>query len=321
MLEDIQATGYTLMVDENVEVLESFEIHPDDLKAAVSAGWVNENNGVYTVGDEDYHGSMYREMFYLMRSRELIKINAQDQDSLFFWALPPNLITSFKDVFIMTYLFEGQSLHHFLEIYQIPYVYIGVDRDDDGTFRFGDLPGYTPEYVRHLKDMIHILDNPKLNAIGKDFYALSKAWLDRGGSNVDQLRKNVVNCYRNIWDDVPADERLWGTYKSAFGALRGKGYTNGFLTFNARATNNYRNCRALAYVVNVFMNVGEKLFYQSHGIKVDEDMYALSCMVQWIWRSAIRDGEPVDLYIPSSRMRTLLIDWINSFDKGGNANA
>lgn len=65
------------------------------------------------------------------------------------------------------------------------------------------------------------------------------------------------------------------------------------------------------------MNVNEKKFYQMHGVEVDEDMYALSIMVQWIWRSAIRDGNEVYLYIPSSRMRSLLISWIDSLSGKG----
>ena len=97
--------------------------------------------------------------------------------------------------------------------------------------------------------------------------------------------------------------------------MRGKGYTKRFLTFNAKATNKYKDCRALVYIVNVFMNVNEKKFYQAHGIDPDEEQYALSTMVQWIWRSAIREGNPVELYIPSSRMRTILERWIDSFDE------
>ena len=72
------------------------------------------------------------------------------------------------------------------------------------------------------------------------------------------------------------------------------------------------------YIVNIFMNVSDKRFYQRNGIEVDEDAYALSVMVQWIWRSAIRDGDEIYLYIPSSRMRTLLLDWIEKTSKGGN---
>jgi hypothetical protein len=34
-------------------------------------------------------------------------------------------------------------------------------------------------------------------------------------------------------------------------------------------------------------------------------------MIQFIWRSAIRDGKPIHLFVPSERMRTLLKDWMN----------
>ena len=71
------------------------------------------------------------------------------------------------------------------------------------------------------------------------------------------------------------------------------------------------------YAVNIFMNVNDKLFYKRYGIEVNEDGYALSTMLQWIWRSAIRDGKEINIYIPSKRMRTLLTDWINSVSKEG----
>jgi len=33
-------------------------------------------------------------------------------------------------------------------------------------------------------------------------------------------------------------------------------------------------------------------------------------MIQWIWRSAIRDGKEIWVYIPSRRMRELLKKWL-----------
>ena len=67
------------------------------------------------------------------------------------------------------------------------------------------------------------------------------------------------------------------------------------------------------------MNVNEKSFYKKYGIEVDEEMYALSIMLQWIWRSAIREGQEINIYIPSSRMRTLLLDWMDKVSKEGNS--
>ena len=46
---------------------------------------------------------------------------------------------------------------------------------------------------------------------------------------------------------------------------------------------------------------------------VDEDGYALSEMIQFIWRSAIRNNEPIYCYIPSKRMRDLLQGYIDNY--------
>lgn len=310
MLEDIRRQHYTLIIDENVDVLEPMDFHPEDLQIAVDEGYVVENNYVYTLGEREYNGKAFRELISWLKSREILRIDDKDGQSLFYWALPPDLLTSFDDVFILTYMFEGQSLHHFLQIYNLPFSYIGVHRTDDGGYCFGEAPGYVPEYVSHLKERLHILDDPRLNQVGDDRTAMSMNWYKRGGEEVDQLRRNVSNYFNNIWRDVPADRRLWGGYNGSCNKIRGKGYTKAFLTFNAKATNEYRDRDCLVYISNIYMNVNEKMFYEAHGINVDEDAYALSIMVQWVWRSAIRDGGEVNLYIPSKRMRTLLTNWI-----------
>ena len=46
-------------------------------------------------------------------------------------------------------------------------------------------------------------------------------------------------------------------------------------------------------------------------IEIDEDGFALSELLQWIWRSQIRQGKPIILYIPSKRMRELLEDFLD----------
>jgi len=74
-------------------------------------------------------------------------------------------------------------------------------------------------------------------------------------------------------------------------------------------------------MVNRFADPNILKFFRSRNIELDRDAYALSEMLQWIWRSAIRDDKPITLYIPSRRMRTLLIDWINETSKGGDTVA
>lgn len=319
MLEMIRAQEYTLIIDENVDVLETMECHPDDLKLALDAGYITESNGSYSIVNTSYNGEALKEVFQMLKSRELLRLEDDKSGELFYWVLPPDLLTSFKNVFILTYLFKGQSLHHFMEIYDIEYQYIGIDKDEAGTFRFGSYPGYTPEYVSKLPEMIDIYDGD-MNDIGNNFHALSLSWFtkDQGKGYVDTVKNNIYNYFRWKQEDTAAVDRMWATYQASKEKLKGKGYSRAFLNFNAKATNEYRNRTCMAYAVNIFMNVNEKKFYNMHGIAVDEGEYALSIMVQWIWRSAIRDGEMIHIYLPSRRMRELLIGWMERTMKGGN---
>lgn len=318
MLDDIREYGYRLIIDENVDVLEKYDFHPDDIQLAIDSGLIIRDEDTYYLAKEDYNGRLYHELRQFLKVRQLIQMEDSAGTHLFYWVLPPELITAFKDVIILTYIFKGQSLHHFLEMYQLPYEYIGIQKTESGQYRFCNYPGYTPEYVSHLKDMIHILDNDRMNNIGDSYHALSMSWFGRDESNVEQLKSNVNNCINNIWRNAPAGEKMWGTFNDCRCKISGKGYTRSFLRFNMKATNEYRNRHYMIYLVNLFMNVGEKTFYHKHGIEADDDMYALSIMVQWIWRSAIRDGDEIYLYIPSRRMRNLLENWIEETVQGGN---
>jgi len=319
MLDVIKEQKYTLIIDENVDVLELCDSHPDDIQLALDAGYIKEHNNTYTIVKTDYDGRALGEMYYMLKSRELIRSNNDKSGELYYWTLPPDLIMAFKDVYILTYLFSGQSLHHFMEIYNLEYKFIGIERDDSGAFRFGAFPGYTPEYVSHLNEMVDIYEGD-MNEVGSNFHALSLSWFEKDSNkeNVESLKNNLYNYFRWKQGDTKAAKRMWATFKSQQNALKGKGYANSFIPFNYKATNEYRDRVVCAYPINIFMNVNEKKFYNMHGIAVDEGEYALSIMVQWIWRSAIRDGEQIHIYIPSRRMRELLQNWIERTMKGGN---
>ena len=60
----------------------------------------------------------------------------------------------------------------------------------------------------------------------------------------------------------------------------------------------------------MYLHPGITQFFLQRGISIDEDLYGLSEMIQWIWRSRIRKGESINIYIPSMRMRNLLFDWM-----------
>ena len=316
MLEMITEQGYTLIIDENVTTIDSFVYHPDDLEIAVRGGLLREEGDTYTVTDVEYAGVALAQMMRLFKSRNLFKHKVKGgREAVWFWSLPVDLLTAFKDVFILTYMFEGQDLHQHLTMNGLPYQKVGVRRTQDGGWEFAESDFYIPEYVGTLSQHIHICDHSKLNSIGDDESSLSMNWFKTRPDQVDKLANNISNYFRNLMSDFESDVRLWSTYKNEIAKLRQKGFYRSHLPFNHRASNEYRNRRVLVYAVNVYYNVETKRFLKHHGAEVNEDQYALSTMLQWIWRSAIRDGEDIYIYIPSSRMRRLLTEWIKDVEK------
>lgn len=168
------------------------------------------------------------------------------------------------------------------------------------------------DYIKYdYKKLIHICENEKMNMIGEDKGTLSKSWYinNKKDFGMDKLKNNITNFFRNIRNDCSSDN-IWTTFKDYKSSLKGKGYTKGFLPLNSRATNEYRNRTSIVYPVNRYLNPYIKNFFIYNGINIDEDGYALSEMLQFIWRSAIRDGKEIWVYIPSTRMRSLLKVWI-----------
>lgn len=318
MAESIYRQKYTLILDECIDVLERVEsgFNAYDIGLLEAGGYVKRDGDRLKSTGVPFGGEGYTEIFDILRTRELVYMDiGEGGGASFCWMLPVWLFSSFKDVYVLTYLFEGQNLAYFMDAYGLEYEYIGV-KCEDRCYRFTE-PGErweAPEYTRSLSGMIHICDNVRLNAVGENRCSLSKTWFEKeeNAEGIHALRCGMANYFRNVNAWSGADDRLWGTYCDARGKLKGKGYTKCFLPFNARATNEYRDRTCLIYAANVFMNVNDKKYYYSIGANVNENMYALSVMIQWVWRSAIREGKEIWIYIPSRRMRVLFEQWMES---------
>lgn len=315
MLDKIRDLDYILILDECIDVLEESDVCQEDIEMMITCGFVEEYSpGRYRVTKKEYKGEGLKKQYETLCSRELVGVVGKQKNTMLFcWRLPPELFLSFRYVYVLTYMFEANNLHHMFQINGIRYQYKYVSYDGE-TYRFCDQDGYIPNYVYTVWDNVTVLEHSKLNDIGDKKYALSESWFNKPGSDTEQLKNNLVNYFKQIAKADSAN-RLWGTFSSAVGALRGNGYSKRHLAFNSRSTNKYAHATALAYCANVFMNVGQKLYYQQNGAVVDEDAYALSTMVQWVWRSAIRNGGKIQIYIPSKRMRTLFCEWLDSLEE------
>lgn len=314
----LKENGYCIIIDEEVTVLQADkQIAYSDIQLAIDAGYVYEAApDEYRRTDKPYDGGVFSHMFRLMASRPLVYNKSKQNGCVWYWLFSKELLEAVDDVFVLTYLFKNSEMDLFMQINNIPYVNIGIRRTEGGGYIFSDKPEYVPDYVYRLKDMIHIDDGQRINSVGDMKHALSMNWYKSKTDGVNQVRRNLMNYFQKRSGDIPAQERMCGTYKEYWGRIRGKGYWNSSVVFNAKATNQFSHCRALAYPINLFANGDIVHYYASKGVIFDNDHYALSTMIQWIWRSAIRNGGEISLYLPSKRMRDLLTEWIEKTSKG-----
>lgn len=312
----VRKYGYVLIIDESLSVIEKFKAEPGVLDDALALGYIRiGDNGRFEVGERELKSGMFSNLVEFVRRRNPSCDTNLDWKSgaAFYWIYEPDFIMSFSEVFVLTYMFNAQDMRYFFDTSGIAYEYIGV-KFENGKREFGDYNEYIPPYVSEIKEKIHIYDH-KINDIGDKKTALSSAWFKRGGDEVDQVFRNITNLYTNILKPGQRSGLMIGVFSEQKNAENFRSMLRKCVPFNERATNKYKDKNILAYCVNIFMDVGTKLYYTSHGAKVDEDGYALSTMVQWIWRSAIREGHDIWLYVPSKRMRNLLIKWLDDVSK------
>lgn len=310
MIEVIRQSHYTLMIDESVNLLTSVKMDPGNIEVLVEGGYVAMDNGAYSITDKECPGTFCKEFMRQLKSKMIYHVDGNEYKSdYYFWALSIEFLLAFDDVIIMTYLFHGDDMCSMMKISGIEFNYIGVEHDETG-YHFCDSVFNAPEYTADLINKIHIFENKKLNAIGNNRHDLSMRWFS-SVENRKKMQRGIRQYFEYYMKDFGYGECLYGTYKDMIAPLGRYGYKSCGLVFNSRATNEYANKHVLAYAANIFYDGGRKKFFKERGIEVNEDLYALSTMVQWIWRSAIRKGEEIWIYIPSRRMRELLKRWLN----------
>ena len=279
------------------------------MKDLVQSGYIEIDKVTSRVRwlNDSYKGTTFQDLMLRAKAGTLLYYN----NTFMFWMFPPEVFEAFDEVIVLTYLFDAQLQKYYFDVNGFAYRYIGVSRDGSGGYRFSEY-GDSMKKIPGLIDKVHILYNEKLNVIGDEQFAFSSSWATRTFRNqkmTNTLRNNLGNALRHYFDGKSNDS-MWTCYKAQRDRLSPQGYTRSFVPCSCRATNEFRNRKNLAYCVNIFFNPFLKQYFEGRGCEVNEERYALSEMIQWIWRSAIRDGEEINIYIPSRRMRTLLVEWL-----------
>jgi len=309
LISSCETLGYTLIMDEVTDVVDEYPISNDDIENLLNNYCtLNEITGriIWKEEWQNYEGK-FSDIKEMCNSGSVVLARGH----MLLWLFPVEVFNAFEEVYILTYMFSSQIQCYYYNYCNVPYDYLYISGDNINNYSFTSNVSIN-KIDYDFKNLIHIVDHEKLNIIGKDNHSLSKSWYVNNSKTaiMKKLKNNIVNYFHNIVSSS-SNDTLWTTFKDYKAQLSGKGYTKGFLPINARATNLYKERTCLAYLVNIYFNPMIKGFFQDHDVPIDEDGYALSEMLQWIWRSAIREGKEIWIYIPSSRMRTLLKTWID----------
>lgn len=303
LIDLLAEAGYTLILDEVMDVIEIANITRQDIEILVESGKVTiEDSRVIWISEEYVEGRFF-DIKQLARAGNLFFHRGR----FLVWSFPARVFNAFDAVYVMTYLFDAQLQRYYYDLHGIQYEYKTVKRAEDGTYALAQY-GREQEKRADLFALIDVYDGP-LNDIGRLPNSFSATWLKAAdAASIVAARNNMRNYLRNICK-APASAILWTTKKDKARSLASKGFTKSFLQCNARATNEYADRHTLAYMFNRYMHPHERAFFEDRGISVNQDLLAVSDLLQWIWRSRIRNGEAVRLYLPSSRMRSLLLAW------------
>lgn len=294
----------------------------DPISEDGSVCWVDA--GTATLG-------RYNDIKEYAEGKRLAMVN----DMLILWLFPVSIFKAFSEVWNLCYLFEGQMQKAYYDAFSLEYDYYTVTgkRPEDGgkgfslvDYEFGK--SYELRQLKMFSKLIDLVESPRWNAVGDPDNHLTFSFFnyDRRHKRMhSQLSKNLDTFFRDAGGRIT--DRMWCCYKGptvqtkkvkgetvkvgkhekAIGRPR---FRSAFVACNVRATNRFKDRSIVAYCINRKLEPMKVHFFKACNVDLDEDLFALSEMVQWIWRSRIRTYDPIRLYVPSRRMRELLKQWL-----------
>lgn len=319
------------------------KMSPADIRLLMERGVIEVGKDYRVIwrGGEHQEDSdfKFQEVEHFAKLGQLYCVRGQ----LFVTVFPPEMFRLFNEVYVLTYLFGGSALKYYFDLFELGYEKFSVSRNEEEY----KLVPYSPEleypFRERCRELIDICENDALNDNG----TYSKSWYQNAKDDkLRALRGSLTYYFSVIARGAKASngDIMWTCPRDYEKTLEGRGYTQirqmtaaerrlpekereairadtrCFVPCNAKATNKYRNRWALAYCMNMYWNPmiegfftdgnDERVQRELPPIRPDKDLYALSCLIQWIFRSRVRDGFPIKLFLPSRRMRKLLTDWL-----------
>ena len=305
MLYHIQRQNYHLIIDEVPDVITANSITQDDIKYLEKSEIIkiDRDSLEITFINKDYKG-VYKPLLDLSYSGKLY-IPEKDVNAVI-WIYKKIIFSVFDSIIVLTYLFNGSYLQSYFDLKGLKY-----QIDENILFTPAEKESATKERIKSHIDIYqgHLNDVGQKKGLTNQF---SHNWY-LNKKNEPYRKKLFNNAYNYLHNKCGArsDSALYTVFKEVAEQTPLRSYKKCFIPCNQRVSNDYQDRKYLAYLINMYENPALTTFF-SRRTSHDQTTYALDSLLQWIWRSAIRKDpmEEIHIFIPSTRMRELLIDWL-----------
>ncbi|WP_371157003.1 DEAD/DEAH box helicase family protein [Jannaschia sp. 2305UL9-9] len=239
-----------------------------------------------------------------------------DDSGVFVIAVPNQVLLSGRSLTIMSFLTEGTYIRVYLDMLAKadPRAAYTLHREGTEAWLNGvrklvtveglDLPNGTNLSFSKQKGNTH---DKTCRKIGNSLRNLVETrWKGVARSDI------LMTCARHKWFEDTKSRRAgqWARHSRLFGRDFGKGGVQ-WLPNKTRGTNLYAHASHLIYLYSMSPNPMVMNFLGCAG-RAFSEAYAIAEMVQWVWRSRVRCGQPITLAVPCDRMRRLFTGWLAS---------
>ena len=232
-------------------------------------------------------------------------------EHMFIWAMPSKLLSAGKSVTILTYKAEGSLLVSYINKLSLPY-FVQSDKCKEEAFR------------KQAQELINLQDIPsisklKLSHTGQQEGMRSSKYYSKLSCGLKNLRSRQLKGLdlSNVLLTCKKDAWIQDNGKAGIFAQGSKMFENtNWIANTTRGTNEYAHCSHLIYLYDQHINPLVARWVNNES-RFFDDAYALTELIQWVWRSRIRKGEPITLYLPAPRMRSIFIDWLEGWNTKG----
>lgn len=310
----IDKNDYTLIIDEEIDFVYSYEgaYKPTDIETLLNSGHITIDEDNLGRVDWLWDDSSFKEGSIYTRLKNLSELEmlyvAKRSKSMMVIQLPISLVKAVNRCIVISYMFNGSVMDNFMRMRGLdikPFTEVTLSRTER-------------QIKENARNLIEIFTTPGVEGVNN--LAFSVNWYKNTTSKTTWNK--VANAIRsacrkaNSADDVmytvQKDSVIKKSSKSKV-KMRIRDYSaeKCYVSCNTRATNDYSDKSVLVHCYNRYPNAKILSYLQDYGFVVDSDRFALSELVQWVWRSRIRKGQNIKICIIPIRMKRIFISWLN----------